>query len=275
MQSSYINFNGKIINAEETIITADNRGFRYGDGLFETMRLEDGKVALHKYHFERLFNGLSILKFQLPSSFTSQFLYDACLNLCAKNKYANARIRLMVFRGNGGVFDPVNHHPNFIIQTWELPAGKISINNNGLDIGIYHDAVKSIDKFSNLKDNNYLTYLMAALYAQENKWNDCIVLNSDGRVCEASIANIFIVKDEKIYTPELTEGCVAGVMRRFFLEKLPESGFKVYETKIEENELLNADEIWLTNAVNKLKWVKSLNEKKFGNEMALNIFPKL
>jgi len=275
MLSSYINYNGKIFNAEEAVITADNRSFRYGDGLFETMRLEDGQVSLHKYHFDRLFKGLSILKFQLPSSFTPQFLYDACLSLCTKNKHANARIRLMVFRGEGAVFEPVNHHPNFIIQTWELPAGKPSLNENGLDIGFYYDAIKSIDILSNLKNNNYLPYLMAALHAKENKWNDCIVLNSEGRICDASIANIFMLKDGEVNTPALSEGCVAGVMRRFLLEKLPAMGFKVNEKKIEINELLNAEEIWLTNAVSKLKWVKSLNEKKFVNKLALNIFPEL
>jgi len=275
MQPAYINYNGRIINSDQPIISADNRGFRYGDGLFETMRLEDGDVALHKYHFERLFKGLAILKFQLPSSFTPQFLNEACLSLCAKNKYTNARIRLMVFRGNGGVFDPVNHHPNYIIQTWELPADRLSLNENGLEIGLYLDAVKSIDSLSNLKNNNYLPYLMAALHAKENKWNDCIVLNSEGRICDASTANVFIVKNDEIYTPALSDGCVAGVMRRFLLEKLPAMGFKVHEKKIEINELVNAEEIWLTNAVYKLKWVKSLNEKKFGNKLALNIFSQL
>jgi branched-chain amino acid aminotransferase len=275
MQSSFINHNGKFINADEAIVNADNRGFRYGDGLFETMRLEDGQVALHKYHFERLFNGLSILKFQLPTSFTPQFLYDACLHLCIKNKHANARVRLMLFRGEGGVFDPENHHPNFIIQTWELPTAPLTLNENGLDISFYHDAVKSIDKLSNLKNNNYLPYLMAAIHAKENKWNDCIVLNSKGRICDTSIANIFMLRNKEVFTPALSEGCVAGVMRRSLLEKLPVMGFKVHEQPLEVNELLNAEEIWLTNAVYKLKWVKSLNEKKLGNKIALNIFPYL
>ena len=275
MQSDYINYNGKIINSEEPVITANCRGFRYGDGLFETMRLDEGEVSLHKYHFERLFNGLSVLKFQLPSSFTPQFLYESIQHLCMKNKHANARIRLMVFRGDGGVFDPVNHHPNYILQTWELPAGKLSLNENGLDIGIYKDAVKSIDILSNLKNNNYLPYIMAALHAKENKWNDSVLLNTEGRICDASIANVFMLKNDEVYTPSLSEGCVAGVMRRFLLEKLPAIGYKVHETKIEINDLLKADEIWLTNAVHKLKWVKSFNEKKFGNKVALNIFSKL
>jgi branched-chain amino acid aminotransferase len=275
MQSLYINYNGKIINSEEAVITANSRGFRYGDGLFETMRLEDGEVTLHNYHFERLFHGLSVLKFQLPSSFTPLFLYESIQHLCMKNKHANARIRLMVFRGDGGVFDPVNHHPNYIIQTWELPAGKLSLNENGLDIGIYKDAVKSIDILSNLKNNNYLPYIMAALHAKENKWNDSIVLNNEGRICDSSIANIFMLKNEEVFTPSLSEGCVAGVMRRFLLEKLPTIGYKIQEIKIEINDLLTADEIWLTNAVYKLKWVKSFNDKNFGNKVALNIFSKL
>ncbi len=275
MQLSFINYNGKIIESEEPIISAGNRGFRYGDGLFETMKMEDGEIALHPYHFERLFKGLSILKFQLPSSFTPQFLYDSVLSLCVKNRHANARVRLMVFRGDGGVFDPVNHHPNYIIQTWELPAGNTSLNENGLDIGLYKDAVKSIDILSNLKNNNYLPYILAALHAKENKWNDCLVLNSQGRICDASIANVFMLKNAEVYTPALSEGCVAGVMRRFLLEKLPAMGYPVQETKMEIEDLLQAEEIWLSNAVYKLKWVKSFGEKKFGNKHALTVFSNL
>jgi branched-chain amino acid aminotransferase len=116
---------------------------------------------------------------------------------------------------------------------------------------------------------------MAALHAKENKWNDSIVLNAEGRICDASIANIFMLKNDEVFTPSLSEGCVAGVMRRFLLEQLPAIGYRVHETKIEINDLVKADEIWLTNAVYKLKWVKSFNEKKIGNKVALNIFSKL
>ena len=128
------------------------------------------------------------------------------------------RIRLMLFRGNGGIFDPENLLPNYIIETSSLPHEN-QLNENGLVVDVFPDAKKSCDLFSNLKSNNYLPYVMAGLFAKKNKLDDCIVLNSFERICDSAIANIFIIDDNNIYTPPLTEGCVAGIMRRWMLER--------------------------------------------------------
>jgi branched-chain amino acid aminotransferase len=223
---SYINFNGSYIHSEESFINADNRGLRYGDGLFETIKVADNKIHLASYHFERLFSSMKTLQFDIPEFFTAENLSEQILSLCEKNDHQDsARVRVIVFRGNGKLFDAENNFPNYIIQTEEIPNKKFSINENGLVVDIFEDGRKSCDKFSNIKSNNFLIYAMAAIYAKKNQLDDCFILNSYDRVCESTISNIFCIKDKIIYTPALSEGCVAGIMRRFLLEKIPDLSF--------------------------------------------------
>lgn len=253
----------------ERVFHADDHSYRYGDGLFETMRVADEKILLEGYHFERLFSGLEILKFQTPVFFTKQKISEEIKELCKKNNCEkSARIRLSVSRGNGGLYDCDNKF-NYLIECWPLePTG---FNENGLVIDMFPDARKSIDKFSNLKSANYLPYVMAAIWAKENKLNDALVQNQYGRICDATIANIFWVKDENIFTPPLNEGCVAGVIRKRILDII--NG--VEERSLAENDLLNADEVFLTNATSIVRWVKQFRNKTYGNKIAETIFTRL
>ncbi len=269
--ASSVYFNGKILPAEQALIGAGNRGFRYGDGLFETMRVVNGRIALQELHFERLFAGLSVLQFDLPALFTPDHLAEAVLALCHKMKITDgARVRLNVFRGNGGLYDPENHHPNLIIEAWPLvlPAG---LNENGLLVDIYGEARKPQDVLANLKTNNYLPYIMAALHAKKNRLNDCLLLNTAGRVCDATIANVFWVKDGNVFSPPLSEGGVGGVMRKYLLNTV--SGkYAIQEALLTLNQLLEADEVLLTNAVQGIRWVKACGNKEYRCEVAQALY---
>ena len=252
----WVNFNGSFIENDQTLITADNRGLRYGDGLFETMR-SDGIAIKHRdLHFNRLFEGISALKIRFSKTIIPTFLEREVHRTLEKNNITGAaRIRLMIIRGDGGLFE-ADKPGNYIIQTWPLETAAAAINDNGLVIGLYDKFQKSCDQFSNIKSNNYLGYAMAALHAKENRWNDSVVLNIHGRPCDTSIANIFWMKNEKIFTPPLSEGCVAGVMRKHLLNTYPE----ISEKQCTVADLETADEIGLSNAIQGLRWVQSFNE---------------
>lgn len=273
--SHYLIYNGQLLRNDKPLLTADNRGFRYGDGLFETLRVTNGNIKLAQYHFERLFNGLHLLQFELPPFFNSQYLSDQIKLLCNKNGHSSARIRLAVFRGNGGVFDPENHFPNTIIQSISLPDEGFMLNENGLVTGIYSTATKNADVFANLKSNNYLPYTMAALYSKQQQWNEALLLNNAGRICDATIANVFIVKKDKIFTPALTEGCVAGVMRRWLIEQLPSAGYVIEKTQITVGDILQADEMFLTNAIKGIRWVQQCDKSKYNNRIVKAIYNDL
>ena len=273
---TWFNYNGKIFKEHTPLIGADNRGLRYGDGLFETMKMKSGQLILDNEHFARLWKGMAVLQFAVPKHFDPEKLAEEILLVAKKNQHDKAaRVRITVFRGDGGLYDAADNIPNYIIQTWALPEGNGELNSNGLDIGIYTTVKKSCDILSNLKTNNYLPYVMAALEAKKQKWNDAVVLNSYGRVCDTTIANIFLIKDETVYTPALSEGCVAGVFRKYIIDQLVTIGFTCNEKEITIEDLLGADEVFLTNSIYNVRWVKTVNDKNFASSIIQRIYAAL
>ncbi|RZL45610.1 MAG: hypothetical protein EOP00_17100 [Pedobacter sp.] len=271
----YLNFNGKLIPAGTAIIDADNRGLRFGDGLFETIKYKNGELQLIDLHLDRLWQGLAALMFDIPRLFTKEYLTREIAKLIHKNRLTHARIRLLIIRGKGGLFDPENLHPVFVIQSWPLDDDFGKLNSNGLELCFYGDAIKSCDSFSHLKHNNFLPYLMGALFAKSNHCNDAIILNEHRRIADTTIANIFSIHEGAIYTPPLAEGCIAGTMRQFLLDHLPKKGFKIVETPLTKEFLLEADEVFLTNAMSPVKWVRAIGEKEFSRDTILDIHRSL
>lgn len=268
----YLYYNGKTYRSDKLLISPNNRSFRYGDGFFETMKMVNGKIALADYHFERLFQSLELLQFDKQALFTKDHLEQAITALAVKNNHRKfARIRLTLFRGDGGLHDAVNNTPNYLIQTWQLNPAIKDFNVNGLVTGIFTKAKKACDAYSHLKSNNYLSYAMAALWAKEQHLNDAILLNTNNAIADATIANIFIVKDGVIKTPALTEGCVAGVMRRHLLQCLRTENIPIEETNISVDELLQAAELFFTNSVYGIKWVRQCNESNYTNQLSARL----
>ena len=272
---NYFNFNGKIIEEGTPVIEADNRGLRYGDGIFETIKLKNNKLILANEHFARLWKGMQLLQFDIPKLFSPENLTEDILKVCGKNKHNNARVRLSIFRGNGGLYDAKNNFPTYIIQSWSLAEDNGSLNPNGLQLCIYRDAQKSCDAFCNIKHNNYLPYFMGALFAKNKKCNDAVLLNIQQHICDSTIANIFIVKNEIIYTPDLKEGCVAGIMRKFIIQQLPDLGYTVIETAVTEEMMSQADEIFLTNSIYNIRWVASIDNYDYTNNYTKKIVDAL
>ncbi len=269
---NHICVNGKILNGEEPVLLATNRGFRYGDALFETMKIWKGKILFEEYHFQRLFDALSLMHFEIPKLVNAETLKEKILHLCKKNECEKqARVRLTVCRGNGGLYDETGVL-QYIIESWPLNESANKLNENGLVIDIFPDARKSCDAFSNLKSANFLPYVMAAIFAKENKLNDCLVQNTYGNIADATIANIFLIKNGIVSTPGLSEGCINGVMRKYLLEKMQDANYQVQEGNVTIDDLENADEIFLTNAIYGIHWVKQFRHKMFTNLQTFKIY---
>ena len=271
----YFNYNGRFFEQGETIVSGDNSSYRYGDGLFETMKFRNGNILFEEYHLDRLFSGLEVLKFNVPLVFTKQKILEEAKSLCLKNKCEGlARVRLSVSRGNGGLYDCDNKF-SYLIECWSLEQHTEEINSNGLVIDVFPDARKSADAFSNLKSANYLPYVMAAVWAKENKLNDALILNQYNRICDATIANVFWIKENMVSTPPLSEGCVAGVMRRRILDcklQIAELGVGVDEFVLTEAILTEADEIFLTNVTTGIRWVKQCGNRLYENNITRKVF---
>ena len=268
-EANFLFYNGKISKTGKMLISPDNRSFKYGDGFFETLKMVDGKLLLADYHFERLFESLDILQFSKPVYFSPDYLKEQITVLAKKNVHSRmARIRITIFRGEGGLYEVSNHFPHYLIQSWELNPANNKLNENGLVLGMFSEARKVCDSFSPIKSNNYLPYVMAALWAKREKLNDAILLNPYNRVSDATIANVFIVKDGQIRTPALSEGCVNGVMRRHLLSSLRRENMPVSEDQLSIEEIMEASEIFLTNAIYGIRWVKGLGNSGYTNQLA-------
>ncbi|MFY8128913.1 MAG: aminotransferase class IV [Chitinophagaceae bacterium] len=252
---SFLNYNGKILLANELLISPSNRSFRYGDGFFETIKVKQGEILLKNFHEDRILKSLHTLKFTMPKLFSVYQIFSQIEQLVVKNKQQDlARVRLTFFRGDGGLYDAENYNPNYVIQSYQLTQTLTELNTNGLVMGFYKDGIKPVDSFCNIKNNSFLPYTMAALWAKENKLNDAIVLNSNNTIADTTIANIFIVKNNEIFTPKLEDACIAGVTRNFLIKNVP----SIQQKSINEQDMLTADEVFVTNAIRGIQWVKQV-----------------
>jgi len=266
---NFVCFNGKYINDNELLFNAQNRSFRYGDGVFETIKVFQNNIMLADYHFDRLFTSLRLLQIGIDENFTAEELSKYIIQLCSKNQCSDlARVRLAVFRNK-------ENKCEFIIEGFPLSIEVMKMNEIGLTIGLYPFVRKQCDVFANLKTANYLPYVMSEIYARERGWDQSIVLNSQNKICDASKANVFLILKNEIYTPALHQGCINGVMRRFIIERLKKSGFLVNQTEVDENMLLNADEVFLTNAIIGIKWVQQFKNVIYNNQITSKIFDEL
>lgn len=272
----YVNINGKLIEAQQAPVAHDNRAFRYGYGLFETMLCKNGNIELADLHWQRLFAGMEQLHFEVNKLFTAEWLESEVLKTVAKNKLEKlCRVRLQVYTDSGGLYDGHSQQPQYVIECFPLEDAITQLNENGLIVGIANGLSKSKDSLANLKTTNALIYAMGAQQARQNKWNDALIRNTEGSLIESTIANIFIVRDQIIYTPPLEEGCVAGVMRSHLLLTIPDLGYTVEEGKLSIEDVNNCDEIMLTNAIRRIKWVSRLGDKEYTNSTAAKLYRQL
>lgn len=269
----HYHLNGKFYTEAENNISVNNRSFRYGDGFFETIKVLNNTICLKDLHFERIARSLDILQFELLKHFSFGKLQEQILELAKKNSHHQlGRIRLTFYRNEGGLYDLISHQPNILIQSFSLNESVNTLNENGLVIDVYPTAQKSCDVFSNIKSNNYLQYAMAALWAKENKLNDALLLNCNNNIADSTIANIFIIKNAVIKTPKLTDGCIDGVMRKHIIDTLKLKDITVLETEITIDDLLAADEVFLSNAIKGISWVRSFRDKFYSNFQTQKIY---
>lgn len=261
-------FNGDLLEEGAAIVSAGAGGLRYGDGCFETMRATNGRIVLKDLHFARLLSTLELLHFDVEDDFSAT-IQQAVDTLLIKNRHdSHAKVRLMAFRGVGD-----DDTVNYIIETSAIDAH--SFNKEGLVIDVYRDARKQCDHFSHLKCNNYLAYVMAARWAKQHELDDAIILNANNRIADSSIANLFIVQNGVIRTPVLSEGCISGVMRKYLINSCRKEGIPVEETTISAADLQSASEVFLTNAIKGIRWVKEIGDNTYSCQVSKLLSDKI
>jgi branched-chain amino acid aminotransferase len=216
------------------------------------------------FHLDRLFQGLAVLHFDLSRGFTREFISEEIKKLGDANAPAKkARLRLNVFREDGASLMPSQNKPVFLIESAEFPEP----NGSPLRLTLFEAEKKHGGLLGNLKTNNYLLNLVALQFAKDKGFDDALYLNSRNNICEASSSNIFMIQKGVLFTPALSQGCVAGTKRRELLEKLPESGFQIEETIITKDMVFEMEEVFLTNAIRGITPVICIDNTYFSRDL--------
>lgn len=272
MQQEYILHNDQFTAIDQAILTAKNRGFRYGDGLFESMRMSGGKLKFAELHADRLQAGMNALKMEGGILFDDYFLKQKTAELCKRNKLKdNVRFRLSVYREGDGLYTPESNKSGYVLEAGPLATGGYELNKKGLIINVYDEITKPINKLSTYKTSNSLLYVMAGLYKQQNRLDEAFILNQHGFLCESISSNVFVIYDKQIYTPALSEGCIAGVMRNVVMKVAKTNQIPVIEAQINPEVLNEADEVFITNATSGIRWVMGYGKKRYFNEITKSL----
>lgn len=262
--------------AEGTAVFGPNfRGLKYGDGFFETMRFANGRLMHLLLHAERIRKSAMLLKMSLPAGWDEIAWETQITSFCAKNNISGARIRVLFLRDSEGYYTPNSNEVCIVTEVQNDGFQSFQWNNQGLQIGTYNEMVKNGNYTSMLKTCSALVYTMAGIYAKEKEWDECIILNDFGRPCEAISSNIFVVANDFIITPPLSEYCVDGIMRKVVIQLIEAYGYTLQERPITEVELNAADEIFLTNSVQGIQWVSHLHGKPMKNSVSKVLFDQL
>jgi len=252
-----------------------NRALKYGDGLFESIRLSDGKPLHLSLHFKRLREGMKQLKMEVSSEQFSEM--EICMEqLIIKNEIdSGGRLRLTAFRGGAGKYSPDSNRAVYFMETEKLEHNRYELNSRGLSIEVATENRIYYHPFLRYKTLNALPYIMAAMEKDQKLVDELLLLNQEGRISEATAANVFFVFGNSLYTPEIKEGCLEGVMRTLVLNHAGELGIKVRQTQISPEFIERADEIFLTNAIQGIRWVGSFRKKRYFNRISRKLLASI
>ena len=264
-----INFNG-ILQDSDTNLLDQNRGFLYGDGVFETLKIVGGKILFFEDHYFRLMAAMRIVRMEIPMNFTLEYLEEQVLSLVEKNKIEqSARARITVYRNNGGLYLPTNNTVSFLIQTSAIENPVYSISEKEYEVDLYKDFYIPKQLLSTLKTTNKMIHVTGSIYAKENDLDNCILLNDSKNVVEALQGNLFMRMGNTLITPPISEGCLNGIMRKQILSfAKKETNLEVVEQVISPFDIQKADELFVTNVIRGIQPITKYRKKEFEQDTA-------
>jgi branched-chain amino acid aminotransferase len=275
MNPTFINFNDEILPADSKVMSVANRAFKYGDGLFESMRLMKGQVKFADLHADRLQRGMKALKIDGYSQMDTWFLKDRTDTLSTRNKCKHGRIRLTVYREGDGLYTPSQNKAGFCMELLPMDEPRYFLNEKGLIMDVYTELGKPLNYLSNIKSCNSLVYVLAGIFKAQNRLEDVFILNQNKFLCEAGSSNVFVWYKNHLYTPALSEGCVEGVMRQVVINLALKNNIPVTEAQINPEILYEADEVFLTNATRGIQWVMGYGVKRYFNKLSKGLMDEL
>jgi branched-chain amino acid aminotransferase len=273
-----VNCNGELQATDKAIFTHNNRAFKYGDALFESVRYVNGTLFFWEDHYFRLMASMRILRMEIPMEFTMEFLEEEIKKTIGANQLNNSavRVRLTVFRNEGGLYTPTTNEVSYVIDATPMESPFFIIEDEPYEVELFKDYYVNKDMLSNLKSTNKILNVVAGVYAQENGYANCLLVNSDKKVVEAINGNLFLVKGNEIKTPPLSDGCLDGIIRKNLMKLIAGSeDYDLVEDSISPFELQKMDEMFLTNSIFGIQPISKYRKKEYENKVAKNLVGKL
>lgn len=269
-------FNGNLYPANTPLLGKDNRAFRFGDSLFETIHANGTEIQFLNEHLARLTKGMETISMIIPPNFRERLKKEIAYLININKAFSGTRIRLTVFRNNGGMYTPTDNTISYLIETSALEYDQYNLNKKGLRIGIYDEMRKSFNLISQYKTGNSLPFILAGNFCTKMNWDDCLLLNERGNIVESISSNVFIVKNGVLMTPSIESGAVNGIMREQIIEAALRLNLTVFEDCIlKPEQLLDAEEIFLSNAISGIRWVVALHDRRYFNKTSKQLIEEL
>ena len=275
-----VNYNGNIQENSNFSIES-NRGFLYGDAIFETIKVLDNKVLFLEDHYFRLMASMRICRMEILMNFTMEFFEEQILKLTNSLEKSNSfRVRFSVFRNSDGFYTPISNEIEFIIVAVPSENTVYTIEKSHYEVELYKDFFIPKQLLSTLKTNNKMLQITGSIFAKENGYDNCLVLNDEKNVVEALQSNLFMKIGNVVVTPPISDGCLNGIMRKQVIEILNKmDGIEVKETSISPFDLQKADELFLTNVITGIQPITKYRKKEytvnFSNEILVKLNAKI
>lgn len=273
-----INYNGTLLPQEERVITNNNRAFKYGDGVFDTSKYVQGKLLFWEEHYLRLMAGMRILRMQIPMSFSMEFLEEGMLKLIAENNLESSavRVQITVFRKDSQLYTPTTNTVDYLIETTPLTTPFYTLSEAPYEVELFKDFYVQADLLATVKHTNRMVNTLGSIFAEENDYQNCILLNHNKSVAGALDGNLFVVEGNTLRTPPLTDGAMNGITRKMLIKALAKvPDYKVVEASISPFELQKADELFITNTIVGIQPITQYRKKTYTHEVSKNLLGKL
>ena len=270
-----INFNGTI-SLEDNLLT-NNRGLLYGDSVFETLKILDGKILFVEDHYFRLMASMRIVRMEIPMNFTMEFFEEQILSLAkAENLEKSSRARVTIFRKEGGLYLPKDRNVSFLISVSQLENAVYCIEKENYEVELYKDFIVTKHLLSTIKSSNRLINVTGSIFADENGYDNCLLINDDKNVIEALNGNLFMLMGNKLITPPISEGCLNGVMRKQILALARKiETLEVVEEPISPFDLQKADELFVTNVIKGIQPITKYRKKEYETKVSKDLLLRL
>ena len=271
-----INYNGELL-ASDAVLSNLNRGFLYGDGIFETLKIVDHKILFFEDHYFRLMASMRIVRMKIPSNFTLEFLETEILNLAkAMSIEKSARIRFTVFRNDGGFYLPKTREVSYLIQAYGVDNKFYNLDFVDYEVELYKDFFISNQLLSTLKTTNKMINITGSIYADENGFQNCLLLNNEKNIVEALNGNVFMLHGTTLITPPIADGCLNGILRKQVLNLSKINGHITFiEKSISPFDLQKADELFITNVISGITPITKYRKKTYTTDLSIHLQSQL